>query len=95
MALALAMIWSFSSSSPVPFLATETTTGVLSNCSERLTDIDLVAFVGSDIALVEQHHHRNADLLDLDGEVEVTLQVGGIQHIDHQVDISRRPGNLG
>ena len=40
------------------------------------------------ISHVERHHHGQACLDDLQREIEVALQIGGVEHLDHDVGLA-------
>ena len=60
------------------------TTQALLECG----DIDLVAILLNQISHVERHHHGQACLDDLQREIEVALQIGGVEHLNHDVGLA-------
>ena len=50
-----------------------------------LVEADLVAVLLYDIHHVDRHHHRNPELLQLCGEVQVTLEVRTIHDVQDRV----------
>ena len=48
-------------------------------------DVDVGLLFGVDIALVERHNHRNAQLEQLRGEKQAAAQVGRVDDIDNRV----------
>ena len=50
-----------------------------------LVEADLVAVLLYDIHHVDCHHHRDTELLQLCGEVQVTLEVGAIHDVQNRI----------
>ena len=69
---------------PVPFRAEISTTGQPS-WRDELLDVDLVAVLLDDVHHVDGHDHRDAELGQLRGEVEVPLQVRAVDDVQNRV----------
>jgi hypothetical protein len=41
-----------------------------------------------EIVHTENDHHRNSELEELGGEIEIALEVGSVDNVDHEIDIS-------